>query len=68
MTLLILFMGVAGSMECSDNEEVAQFAKEWQAIPCPDGSTLWVRVGAGEYGYKDSLQLVQSARILLKRR
>lgn len=64
MTLLILFMAVAGTMECRDADEVEKFSKEWQVFQSEEGEILWVRVG-GESGsgYRDSLQLVQGVEL-----
>jgi len=51
-------------MECRDADEVEKFSKEWQVFQSEEGEILWVRVG-GESGsgYRDSLQLVQSAKL-----
>jgi len=64
MTLLVLFMGVAGTIECRDADEVEKFSKEWQVFQSPAGEILWVRVG-GESGrgYRDSMQLVQGVEL-----
>ena len=64
MTLVILFMAVAGTMECRDADEVEKFSKEWQVFQSETGEILWVRVGGqSDGGYRDSMQLVQGAKL-----